>query len=459
MQVLMPLKRKGEAWADGIRAQIKAECGLGWTLRNHVQRGVVTGNTQLTHRNSDGQRSSVMLPIPFEKAKGSKLVNRVVAIAGVMNADPTKSLADAAAANPDVADAPAAKTGKPTGWKAIQTKFLATKTGQRANSMQAWQTRTDRVIECLESKPKPRTGEGVLERYVEVFAVGPNGEQSGVHCPMPAGKSGRKRNLADAAAFLRFAVERCGMDQRYLPPGADRMRELVGVADTPTKQSTPLKPEQFTALLDALAEAERWDLRLAVGLVGYLGLRPSELATLTVDNEGVAWVGAVKRNANTMTKAVPPRVVAPIEVEGRVVDPAHPENGEGAYLVTLFQSGVVRLPKAIREQISRVVDPKHPRHTDSFQGVGREFRQQLERFPFWASMIRKDPTLSPYALRHGFAWRSTFGSNRLPLRAAAALMGHDVKTHMRHYGSWIDKESTLEAVENFNAAQRAKTRS
>ena len=52
----MPLKRKGEAWADGIRAQIKAECGLGWTLRNHVQRGVVTGNTQLTHRNSDGQR-------------------------------------------------------------------------------------------------------------------------------------------------------------------------------------------------------------------------------------------------------------------------------------------------------------------------------------------------------------------------------------------------------------------
>ena len=136
--------------------------------------------------------------------------------------------------------------------------------------------------------------------------------------------------MANAAVFLRFVVERCGMDQRYLPPGADRMGELVGVADTPTKQSTPLKPEQFTALLDALAEAERWDLQLAVGLVGYLGLRPSELATLTVDDEGVAWVGAVKRNANTMTKAVPPRVVAPIEVEGRVVDPAHPENGEGA---------------------------------------------------------------------------------------------------------------------------------
>lgn len=455
----MPLKRKGEAWADGIRAQIKAECGLGWTLRNHVQRGVVTGNTQLTHRNSDGQRNSVMLPIPFDKANGSKLVNRVVAIHAAMLQDPTKSLAEAAVANTDVLDAPQPKSGKATGWKAIQTKFVATKAGQRENSMKAWQTRTDRVIECLDFKPKPRTGVGVLERYVELHALGPNGEQSGDNCPMPAGKAGRKRNLADAAAFLKFAVERCGMDQRYLPPGADRMRELVGVADTPTAQSTPLKPEQFTALLDALAEAERWDLQLAVGLVGYLGLRPAELATLTVDGQGVAWVGAVKRNANTMTKAVPPRVVAPVEVEGRVVDPAQPENGEGSAFVTKFASGTVKLPKALREQISRVVDPKHPRHTNSFQGVGREFRQQLERFPFYASMVKKYPTLSPYALRHGFAWRATFGANRLPLRAAAALMGHDVKTHMRHYGSWIDQESTLEAVEKFNAGQRAKTRS
>ena len=66
MQVLMPAKRKGEKWADGLRAQIKAECDLGWSLRNHVQRGVVTGNTHLTHRNYDGQRNSVMLQIPFD---------------------------------------------------------------------------------------------------------------------------------------------------------------------------------------------------------------------------------------------------------------------------------------------------------------------------------------------------------------------------------------------------------
>ncbi len=62
-------------------------------------------------------------------------------------------------------------------------------------------------------------------------------------------------------------------------------------------------------------------------LVGYLGSRPAELVTLTVEDEGVAWIGGVKRNVNTMTKAVLPRVIAPIEVEGRVVDPTQPENG------------------------------------------------------------------------------------------------------------------------------------
>lgn len=400
-----------------------------------------------------------MLDIPFSEATQRQLLNRVVAIAEVMRADPTKSLADAAVANPDVVEAPQAASGKETGWKAIQVRFLKSKAGQRATSRTAWQSRTDRVLECLESKPKPRNGTAVLERFVDLFCLGPNGEQTGPNCPMPAGKAGRKRNLGDAAAFLRFAVDRCGMDQRYLPPSPDRMRELVGASDEPSSETTPLKPDQFVALLDALAEAERWELRLAVGLVGYLGLRPSELGTLKVDETGIAKVGATKRNAMSMGKTVPPRVVAPLEVEGRVVDPAHPENREGALFLAQFASGVVKLPKALREQINRVNDPKHPRHTDSYQGIGREFRQQLERFPFWASLVKNDPSISPYALRHGFSWRATFGANRLPLRAAAKLMGHDLKTHLRHYGSWIDQESILESAANFNAAQHQKVES
>ena len=51
------------------------------------------------------------------------------------------------------------------------------------------------------------------------------------------------------------------------------------------------------------------------GLVGYLGLRPAELATLKIEDEDVTRIGAIRRNANTKIKAVLPRVIAPIEVK------------------------------------------------------------------------------------------------------------------------------------------------
>ena len=39
------------------------------------------------------------------------------------------------------------------------------------------------------------------------------------------------------------------------------------------------------------------------------------------------------------------------------------------------------------------------------------------------------------------------------MRDLAALMGHDVRTHMRHYGSWTDdkglKESALKVAGDF----------
>ncbi len=74
--------------------------------------------------------------------------------------------------------------------------------------MDAFQLRTDRGNQSLGSKPEPRTGVGVLERYVRLDALGPNDEQNGDECPLLPSKAGRKRNLADAAAFLEFTLER-----------------------------------------------------------------------------------------------------------------------------------------------------------------------------------------------------------------------------------------------------------
>jgi len=78
--------------------------------------------------------------------------------------------------------------------------------------------------------------------------------------------------------------------------------------------------------------------------------------------------------------------------------------------------------------------------------VGDAFRQLLERYPFWQSLVAVNPGLTPYGLRHGYAWRAHMCGDRPMGRCeAAAFMGHTVKTHDAHYGSWIDEDGLREA--------------
>ena len=150
-------------------------------------------------------------------------------------------------------------------------------------AMQAWQ-RVNRVIECLSSKPKPQDGFAVMKRYAELFFYGPNGEESGPNVRIAPGGSGRKRNLNDVAAFLVFAVERCGAPTRFMPPAKDRIQELIGIPSTrePNKHPTEAGAIQ-QSLLDALLEDGR-DLRLAVGL-GQAWVCGLQSWPLTVENK------------------------------------------------------------------------------------------------------------------------------------------------------------------------------
>lgn len=153
---------------------------------------------------------------------------------------------------------------------------------------------------------------------------------------------GRKRQLLDVVALLRFAVTRAGAADRWMPPPAEVIEELIGHADHQHQDSTPIKPEPLGALLDALRQAGREDLHLAVALVGLFGLRPSELGVLRVE-EGRLYVGSVKRNIRTLKVAKQERRVLPLDLPGR--------EGEGARAVALLDSGLVKLPTAIGTQI------------------------------------------------------------------------------------------------------------
>ena len=61
--------------------------------------------------------------------------------------------------------------------------------------------------------------------------------------------------------------------------------------------------------------------------------------------------------------------------------------------------------------------------------------------------------LAVYSLRHDFAWRGVkydAYAKPVPLRDLAKAMGHNLTTHMRHYGAWTSdaemEQSLLSAV-------------
>ncbi len=157
-------------------------------------------------------------------------------------------------------------------------------------------------------------------------------------------------------------MTRAGAPDRWLPPPAGEIETLIGHADRHHEVSTPIKPEQLAALLDARQQAGKEELHLAVALVGLFGLRPAELAVLRVEERRLN-VGSVKRKARTLKVVKPERRVLPLDLPGSEV--------EGARAVALLGSGLVKLSSAKRSQAA----------AGSYKGVGDAFGQLLDRFP------------------------------------------------------------------------------
>ena len=111
----------------------------------------------------------------------------------------------------------------------------------------------------------------------------------------------------------------------------------------------------------------------------------------------------------------------PLAIAGRPV-------GEAQQMLAVFESGLVRLPKAVRTQIALVSQK------NSFQGVGSVVGQQLKRFPYWRDVIKAgNPDITANSLRHSWAFRAHIESeNHMHERVAAKWMWHSLLTHLKH---------------------------
>ena len=418
-----------QQWFDTLRLSISQEHGKGWSVREMgASKRNPIGRCQLTRIWEDRSRSSVMLPLEW-KATNQTAIQAAVGQLRTLMEERKLSLQDANKLNTEQLSGPQQGSGEDfAGWPEVAARFLKSQEGRRTSTMRDLQTRVERTLEALRSRPAPRDGGTLMRRYAERFFQG-----------CPSGGVGRKRNLLDVARFLNYAVDECGAPTRFYPPSKNKINELIGSAETTASErlTPPIKPEDLAALLDQLEADGEQELRLAVGLVGLFGLRPAELAVLTV-KEGLGRVGHVKRNSTSMgAKAKPTRRVMALDVPGL--------EGEGERMLQLYASGLVKLPKSLRNQIAMVEEK------GKFQDVGADFGQKLERYAPWRALVARNPGLTPYSLRHGYAWRAhVCSSNPMHPRNAAALMGHNVATHLKHYGSWTDEASLEAAVERFN---------
>ena len=131
----------------------------------------------------------------------------------------------------------------------------------------------------------------------------------------------------------------------------------------------------------------------------------------------------------------------------------------------LLESGLVKLPQAIRTQIAKCVDAEG-KVIGAMKPIGDEFTQQLTRFKnaegnhIWKSLQQQTKGLTANGLRHGYAFRAHKCGAGMDAFTAANLMGHDAKTHIKHYAQWID-EATLEdrvaQWEGYSSLKRPKT--
>ena len=404
---------KAGNWDYELRRTIRRKHGMGWSVMGRGKK------TRLIQRHDDGTRTAVSIDIEWTLDNNIAIATEVEARIQKMQSGEVglKTAHKNLNRVKSVATADGIKAGA-IDWQLVAEDFLRSKAGNRATTLRDTKGRINKAL-ALFAASKINDGASLMNAYASAYFD-----------KCPPGSVGRKRGLGDVAALLSYGVDKCGADARWKPLTGDDLDRLIGDKDDQqSSDSPPLKPEDLIGLLDHLRDEERHDLWLAVALVGLYGLRPAELGALKVEDGQLKVSSHVKRNAKTKKKEVTYKLVAALEIDGR---------DDGARARDIYaKKGVNALPTGIRTGIE----------SGEFKPIGDSFRQYLDRLPYWQKLVADNEGLTPYGMRHGWAWRAhCYYDKPISVREAAALMRHDPNTHNRHYGKWTNEADLLSMV-------------
>ena len=300
-------------------------------------------------------------------------------------------------------------------------QFMQTKQGLTSKTEKDWARRISRFLEEMNNNPSPNTGVELIKKLSDKYLTEIEPDE-------------RKRYINAWCEILKYGIERHSQNEkRWQPPNETYRKELIGKSNR-TKQDklTPyIEENDLHRLLDDL-ESRDSSLFLAVGLISIFGLRLSELAVLRV-LDGKLYVGNIKNNINTKAKKEDRRVF-PMDLLAR--------KNLGKKLMELFESKKIALPIPVLNQIEMVKDK------NKYGDVGQALRQLIERNKVWKEIIKTNPEITPYSLRHRYAHQCHKGSTiPISVKDAAAAMGHSVETHNSFYGSYTTELSLEKAFE------------
>ena len=300
-------------------------------------------------------------------------------------------------------------------------QFMQTKQGLTSKTEKDWARRISRFLEEMNNNPSPNTGVELIKKLSDKYLIDIEPDE-------------RKRYINAWCEILKYGIERHSQNEkRWQPPSKDYRKELIGKSNR-TKQDklTPyIEEHDLLRLLDDL-ESRDSSLFLAVGLISIFGLRLSELAVLRAV-DGKLYVGNIKNNINTKAKKEDRRVF-PMDLLAK--------KNLGKKLIELFESKKITLPLPVLNQIEMVKDK------NKYGDVGQALRQLIERNKVWKEIIKTNPEITPYSLRHRYAHQCHKGSTiPISVKDAAAAMGHSVETHNSFYGSYTTELSLEKAFE------------